>query len=481
VNQPPAAALGNLRSRGFFLRYLMLLGGETFSKVCVMAAFAYLARVLTPSDYGIVELALSVTVFFVLGVESGMGLYGARIVASEPARIPHLVPQVMLLRVLLGLPAFAVMLGMAAYLQSSGLGILAVNAVAILLTPLLTQWVFQGLHQMQWVATGTALRNVVFVALVLLLVRPGSDIRLVAMAEVSGIAALAAFNTFLLTRRLHLRLEWQGLLDGTRRLFRDIWYMGLNDFTWACLWYSPTLIVGWVAANGKSEAAWTGAAVRIVLALHTFVWLYFFNMLPGMAKELVVSIDAWRALITRSLAHSLWPACLVALGGTFFAPVIIPLVYGVQYEAAVRTFQIAIWMIPIAWFSGHFRFSLIAAGQQRWEFAASATTAVVTVTAAAALAHRYGSEGAALTLVLGGLVNAVLAVAFSGRHIGRLPFWTAVAPTLATTAAGLGLGIAATRAGGAFAGTIAGCLPMAIIAARQRGDLRELVRGGIRP
>ena len=479
MNQAPAA-LENLRSRGFFVRYLMLLGGETFSKLCVMAAFAYLARVLAPRDYGIIELALSVTVFFVLGVESGMGLYGARVVAAEPARTPRLVPQVMLLRALLGLPAFAAMLAAAAYFRSAGLGILAVNAVAVLLTPLLTQWVFQGLHQMQWVAAGTAIRNAVFVTLVLVLVRPGSDIRLVALAEVSGIAALAGFNAFLLVRRLHLRLEWQGLLPGTRRLFRDVWYMGLSDFTWACLWYSPALIVGWVAADGAVQVAWVAAAVRIVLALHTFVWLYFFNMLPSMAKELAVSVDAWRALVTRSMAHSLWPACLVALGGTFIAPILIPLVYGAPYESAVLPFQIAIWMIPIAWFSGHFRFSLIAAAHQRWEFVASAATAAVTVASAAVLGSQAGSVGAATALILGGTVNAVLAVLFSGRHVGQMRFWAAAAPALGTTAAGVLLGIIATRAGGAMAGTIAACLPMAVIAARQRSDLRELVRGGIR-
>ena len=78
--------LDQLRPRSFVTRYLMLFGGETFSKLCVMAAFVYLARVLTPHDYGIIELALSVTVFFVLGVESGMGLYGARVVAARPER-----------------------------------------------------------------------------------------------------------------------------------------------------------------------------------------------------------------------------------------------------------------------------------------------------------------------------------------------------------------------------------------------------------
>ncbi len=474
------AVLENLTSRGFLVRYLMLLGGETFSKLCVTIAFVYLARVLSPDEYGIVELALSVTVFFVLSVESGMGLYGARVVASEPSRAASLVPQVMLLRILLAVPAFAAILGIASYFRADGLGILAVNGIAILLTPLLTQWVFQGLHQMQWVATGTAIRNAVFVALVLILVRPGSDIRLVALAEVSGIAALAVFNTFLLNRRLHLRLQWQGLLPGTRRLFRDVWFMGLNDFTWACLWYSPAIIVGWVVVRDPEQVAWISASVRIVVALHTFVFLYFFNMLPGMARELAISIDAWRALVTRSMANSLWPACLIALGGTFAAPILIPLLFGGPYTAAVLPFQIAVWMIPIAWFSGHFRFSLIAAGKQQWDFAASTGSAAVTVTSAAVLGYQTGSVGAAAAIVLGGIVNTVLAIAFANRHVGRLRIWVAAAPVLGVTAAGLVAGLIATKASGPLLGTVAACVPMAVVAARQRGELFSLLRGSIR-
>ena len=116
-----------LPRRSFLVRYLTLFGGEAFSKLCVLAAFGHLARVLDPSQYGVIELALAVTVFFVLGVESGMGLYGARVVAADHERIPRLVPEVMVLRAALGVPAFLLILAVAAGYQASGLGILAIT------------------------------------------------------------------------------------------------------------------------------------------------------------------------------------------------------------------------------------------------------------------------------------------------------------------------------------------------------------------
>ena len=466
----------NLRPRSFFVRYLTLFGGETFSKLCVMAAFSYLAHVLSPADYGIVELALAVTVFFVLGVESGMGLYGARVVAASPERIPQLVPQVMLLRFILGLPAFAIILAAAAHYRVAGLGILAVNGLAVLLTPFLTQWVFQGLRQMQWVAAGTAARNFTFVALVILMVRPGADIRLVAVAEVCGVTVLALVNAYFLHRVLRARLQWRGVIAGTRRLFADVWYMGLSDFTWACLWYSPGLIIYWMNLGRPEQVAWLAASVRVVLAAHTFVWLYFFNLLPNLARELAAGLDGWRDLMRRSMGTSMWPACLVAVGGTFFAPVFIPLVFGAAFESAVRPFQIVIWMIPVAWFSGHFRFSLIAAGHQRWEFAVSAGTALVTVVAAVVLGHYRESVGAAAALLTGGVVNTWLAIVASTRHIGHVPILPSIGPPVLATAAGLAVGAGVTVAAGPWGGTVAACLVFVALAARQDNELVARVR-----
>jgi O-antigen/teichoic acid export membrane protein len=467
-----------VRSRGFGVQYALLAGGETFSKICVVAAFSYLSHVLAAHEYGTVEMAFSITIFFVLGVESGMGLYGARIVAAAPERAPALVAQTMLLRVLLGLPAFALILAVSFHYAFAGLGLLAVNGLAILLTPFLTGWVFQGLRQMQWVAAGTVLRNLTFVALVLLLVRPGSDIRLVAVAEVAGITVLAIANSFWLYRRLDIRPDWTNAVAGTGRLFRDVWFMGLSDFTWACLWYSPALIVGWLGL-GMDGVAWIGSSVRVVISLHTFVFLYFFNMLPNLARELTTGLGGWRDLMVRSMATSIWPGCLVALGGTLIAPILMPLVFGPPYASAVVPFQLIVWMIPVAWFSGHFRFSLIAAGLQRWEFAASAGAAAVTVALSAALAHAYGFTGAAAGLLSGGIANLALAVVLSQRRIAAVPILPVVGPAIASTAACLGIGLATSRVIGPVAGATVACVIFVGLAARQDNELVRLVRGWV--
>ncbi len=472
--------IDRLQQRSLVVRYLTLFGAEAVSKACVLVTFAYLARVLGPRDFGIIELALSITVFFVLGTETGLGTYGARIIEISPDRAPQLIPRVAALRAMLGAPAYVLIVALSTWYRAPGMGILAIYGLMILLTPFFTQWVFQGLRQMQWVATGSLLRYGVFAAMILLLVRPGSSTSLVAMAEVAGALALAVFNSALLRGVLRIRLDWRGAWRGAIALFRETWFLGASDLTWATMWYAPSIIVGWMDPARTERVAWLAASVRIVVALHTFVWLYFFNLVPNLASELKAGVDSWRALVNRSLSTSMWAACFVGLTGTLLAPLMMSLVYGQAYRQAVLPFQLAVWMIPVTCLSGHFRFSLIVHGRQDLEFRASALAGATTVLSAYAGARLYEAPGAAAGLLIGGIVNAFVAWLAMRTAIGSVRLSTA-APAVLACMASILIGIAGGWLGNPLAGAILACLVYAVVTARQ-WDLNGLRRiGGVVP
>jgi O-antigen/teichoic acid export membrane protein len=452
-----------LQKRSFVVRYLTLFGGEAGSKLCVLIAFAYLARALGPRDFGAIELALSMTMFFVLAAETGLGSYGARIVETSPDRAAALITQAGLLRTALALPAYAIILGLSVW---RGTGILALYGLTVLLTPFNTQWVFQGLRQMQWVALGSLIRYGTFAALVLLMIRQGSDTRLVAAAEVAGALGLAVFNTVLITQVLRIQLDWRGAWAGAIDLFRRAWFLGASDLTWAAMWYSPTIVIGWIYPERTEQAAWVAASVRIVMALHAFVWLYFFNLVPNLSRELHDGLDGWRALIQRSLSVAMWPACFIATAGLLLAPAVIELIFGPAYGEAVLPFQIVICMIPVAWLSGHFRFTLIVSGHQRFEFLASALAGVATLVLALAGGSRYGAPGAAAALLAGGVINAVAAGIAMRRVVGAVRLSPA-APALITCLASLLVGFTASWLVGRIGGAVLACLLYAGVTASQ--------------
>jgi O-antigen/teichoic acid export membrane protein len=327
---------------------------------------------------------------------------------------------------------------------------------------------------MHLVAAGTTLRNVVFASVVFAAVRPGADLLTVAVAEVAGVAALAAFTTIALRRVLRIYPDRRGLFRGAVRMLRESWPLGASEVTWAALWYSPAIVLG--ALSTSEQMAWLAGPLRIVLALHTFVWLYFFNLLPALSRALATADEDWRNLTKRSLRTSMWLACLVALAGTLFAPFIIQTVYGPAYSAAALPLQIVIWMIPLAWFSGHFRYSLIAASEQRWEFYALAATVVVTVSGTWALAPGLGAVGAAISLVAGGAINGVLAWLAVAKRVGTFDLGSAVAGSVVSCVMCLLTGLFVGSIAGTFAGASTALACYLVIAARCDTELMRLPR-----
>ncbi len=469
------AAGAEQRSGGFSKRYLTLFAGEAFSKLCVFAAFAYLARVLGPSGFGLIELALSITVFFVMTVDGGLGSYGARAVAARPEDAPRVLARIEAVRAVAAVLAYVPILLGSLFYGMPGAGMLAVYGLVVFVVPLFNQWLLQGFRAMHLVAAGTALRNVVFATVVFVLVRPGSDLRLVAAAEVAGAAAMAVFTTIVIRRVFHITPDRHRLLGGAAAMLRQSWPLGASEVTWAALWYSPGIVLG--AVSTSEQMAWLAGPLRIVLALHTFVWLYFFNLLPALTRALVTGDREWRSLTRRSLRTSMWIACLVALIGTLFAPVVVQTVYGAAYAPAALPLQIVIWMIPVAWFGGHFRYSLIAAGEQRWEFGALAAGVVGTITCAVLTAPTLGAVGAAISLVVGAAINCGLAWLAVAKRVGTFNADAVVAESIISCLVCLAIGFAVDAAAGLLAGTAAATLCYLAIAARRDTEIIRLARG----
>jgi hypothetical protein len=98
----------------------------------------------------------------------------------------------------------------------------------------------------------------------------------------------------------------------------------------------------------------------------------------------------------------------------------------------------------------------------------------------AILGHYHGSAGAAAGLLTGGVVNMILAIIASNRRIEPVPILPNIGPALATAAACLAIGAAATAAAGVLGGTTIACVIYVTIAARQDNDLVRLVRGWLK-
>jgi O-antigen/teichoic acid export membrane protein len=399
----------------------VLTAGELTSKVFTFLAFAYLARVLGPGSFGALEFTLALMVFLTLFVDFGTSPYGAREVARDPTRLPELLGNILRQRFGLAALAYGALFGVVSFMGLDGpmRTLLLIYGLTLFPIPGFVQWVFQGHDKMQWVALGSMIRWTIFAAGVFVAVRGEQHLWRVGLVELAAVVGFAAFNLTVLAKRfggIRPRVV-KGSLGAS---FREALPIGSSELTWAATWYFATVLVG-ILLSGE-QVGWFGAAHRPVMTLHTFVWLYFYNLLPSMSRCQDSPIDVLRRLVAGSLRVTAWSAIFGAVIGTLYAGPIITLVFGAQYAASADVFRILVWMLPVSLVSGHYRYALIAYGQQKYEFYCALAGAVVSIGAGVPLVRALGIRGAAFALVASSLVNLLLALWLARTRVGRLPF-----------------------------------------------------------
>jgi PST family polysaccharide transporter len=448
----PAPTRGSAWSFSLLRNLVYLSGAEMISKVVTFAAVAYVARVAGPTGFGYVEYAAAVLLCAGLLVDQGFGPYGAREIASAPQSTPGVVAEVVTARFVLAVVAFGAILLPAALLAGSPVvaQLLLIYAASLAALPLLLPWVFQGHDQMRTVGVAQVLRQTTFAVVVIAFVRDGSQLWVVAVAEVAGVCSAGALCLWLYERHFGRLIDLRPRLSA--RLVRQGVPIGLSQMFWMVKMYGATLMVGAIAR--PEDVGFFAGAQRLLIALHAFVFLYYFNLLPSLVRAWRGDRPFFTALIRRSLHGVAWLAAGVGLVWVASAPAVVVLAYGPAFVGAGPTLQwlAGVWVLTAL--SGHYRFGLIAAGRQNAEMVTSAAGAAVTL-----VAVPLGYRLAGLTGVAAGLCFAELTI-WSGA------WWWARARLDLTGHSALLLrpGAAVTVAGGVLVGLWALPLPVHMLA-----------------
>jgi O-antigen/teichoic acid export membrane protein len=175
--------------------------------------------------------------------------------------------------------------------------------------------------------------------------------------------------------------------------------------------FGATLIIGLVAS--AEETGYFAGAMRVFIALHAFVWLYFFNLLPSMSRAWIDSRQAFSELTTRSMRLVVVACIGVGLVWILTSTFVMSVAFGPDFSKGGAALQ---WLAG-AWISaaisGHFRFGLIAAGRQNKEMAASAMGAAAAAVLIPIGYFQAGIEGSAAGLFVAEMVVLVFSWIFS--------------------------------------------------------------------
>ena len=377
---------------------------------------------LGPAGYGNLEFTLALMTFFALSVDLGLSTYGAREIAKQRSRAAILLRDISLLRALLALACFTVVVVLALLMEKDEVKVLLIlYGVSLLGIPGLLHWFFQGHDLMHWVAVAQIIRQGVFAALVLPFLTETTPLFYIGLFECASVSAVALFCVWIVRRnpawRLPaLRFDWPALL----KHLREAAPIGLCDMAWAMLWYFSTVLLGFMVTD--QQLGWFGAAHRASGAVQTFVWLYFFNLLPSISRCVGQPRESLLRLMERSQTAVAWGGLFVALLLTVLSRPALMLAYGAAYENAAAPFSVLVWAVPVALISGHYRYALVAYNLQKWLLYWTALSALAGALAGPLLISRYGPLGAAVAALGANVIVLALCYETVRRRIAEIPF-----------------------------------------------------------
>jgi O-antigen/teichoic acid export membrane protein len=232
-------------------------------------------------------------------------------------------------------------------------------------------------------------------------VKGANDLLLVGIAEVSAVTIAALFSVWLYRRYMALEIDFLKPKISAK-LFREGAPIGLSQMFWTVKMFGATLILGLVAT--AEDTGYFAGAMRILIALHTFVWLYHFNLLPSLSRAWLKGYEDFSRIIRNSMRLVVPVSLVVGVIWVLLAPLVMRTVYGQDFSNGGGALQWLAGACVAAAISGHFRFGLIAAGLQTKEMIVSAIGAAVAAALIPVGYYRAGTSGAAAALCFAEIV-----------------------------------------------------------------------------
>ena len=433
------------RARSFLMGFGVLCLGEALAKLFTLAAFARLARTLGPAVFGRLDFCFALVFVLSIVVDSGAGVYGARETARGVRSDGEIARDVLAWRfwsmalsgLLLGAYAFATP-------QPDAIrSLLLLFGISLLPIPYLFQWSFLGHHWMHLVSLAQVVRYGVFAAVTLGWVRQAPDVWKVAVAEAVGVLAASGCTILCFRSRMGFWPPCRPAFPSWK-LAGAIAPLALSHLMWVLKYTFMTTLVGIMAGLGANAAqvGQFGSAVRLIVALHMFVALYFNNLLPWVSQVVEGPAVVVQSLVGGALHLATWTALLATTLIAVAAEPIVRLLYGPAFAPSVIVLQVGVWMLAASAISSHFRVTLIAAGRQGLEMASTAAGAFAAIILMIVLFPRFGLVGAAAAMVSGEVATLALSYALMRRTVLPLTIGRWIWAPLAMVVAALFLVVA---------------------------------------
>lgn len=371
--------------------FAFLVGGQLSAKVTRFVAAVVLARELSVSSYGLVNVGIAVSGVTVVAATVGLADLGVRDVAVNPASARLIAGRVLAGRLLGVLAVTLALLIAAAIGDPSLLPILAVVTLMSLSMVSSGEWLLRGTERMGSLGIAETIGGLAVLVGCLLLALTRTTPVLALSVFAVGEAVVAAGCWFAAGRSLLPRIA----LDGLTVMIRQSWPIGVSSIAFY-VYYANIDTIILATTRSEREAGLYSAAYRLFLAANLVGIVAAYVQLPILSRAVASGDD--RAALT-SLRRALYfLACYgAAVIGTveLGAHAILGAVFGSRFVS--MTPVLILLCMGVGWYAVGFPagYTLIASGRSKGLLRGAATAAVINISLDAVLIPLTGPIGAA--------------------------------------------------------------------------------------
>jgi len=397
--------------RQISLYVVQLLGGEFVNKMLRFGALVVLARALSASAFGLLNVSIAISGIALIASSLGLPELGARESALAPQRAGWLAGHVAVTRNLVLAAVSTASILTATVVWPGHTPLLVIAAVMAMFMAASGDWLARGLEHMTLAAMANAAGGFAVLGASLVIVTISNSATAALTAFALGEFVVAAVLWANLLRDYKIEIGISGMSSMLRRA-RPLALSSLAVYSYYA--NIDTIIIA--GSRSNSEAGLYSAPYRLFLVLNLVAVFAAYAMLPILTRlaDANEEGDADR-LIRSTLAvlagYGLVTLALVELvGGEILA-----LLFGARFRVAAGTFVLL--AAGVAWYSVGYPagYSLIARAEPARFLRGAATASILSIILDIALIPSFGMSGA------GGATMAAFAAAtlvwLSGRRL----------------------------------------------------------------
>lgn len=417
-----------------------LMAGNLISGALNFAAVIYVARVLGATSFGLLYFAQAFLFYLLIFLDYGLAVFGVREIAKDQQRAAAITVNVLMLRLLVAaviyLIALLVVLVVPIALEMRLL--FAFTFLYVFYRALNSDWVFQGLEKMEFIAVSKVLIAVLTFTFIFIFIKNPNDLIVVPLVNfIFGVLGSLVFVGVLFSRFFSLKLSdlvpqtwWKYFMLSIPLTASALMTLIYNNLDAIMLGFMDTArVVGYY-----------GSAYKILMIFSGAFAVWTTTVFPVSTKKMHESKISAQNFLEKYLKLTLLLVVPVVFGIFFSAPLIMVVIYGREYLTGVLALQIIIWsLLVLAAASTYGSQLLIPAGYFGQFFKAVMTGAVVNIILNFVLIPRYSFVGAAVATIAAEVMVLLMVMSFSRKVMVVSLLKNLVRPAVFSVLAGVGV------------------------------------------